>query len=172
VNLPASLHQEAGEEGAKERFNVARGLVLRAERTWMALALVVQTGITLGDYSVLGFGTAKEWADAIGIGKSSLAKLRLIAVYLEGDWVNLPELDRDQLTFEKLTLAARMVKYGHWTREQALSEAVAKPTNVLWQDFLDSKELFEECVCVCGHRHRRVPEEIALEAEAQEEATL
>jgi hypothetical protein len=172
VNLPASLHQEAGREGAEERFNVARGLVLRAERTWMALALVVQTGIALGDHAILGFGSPKEWADAMGIGKSTFSKLRIIAVYLEGEWVNLSQQDRDSLTIEKLTLAARMVRYGNWTRDYALSEAVAKPTNVLWQEFLDSKGLFEECVCVCGHRHRRVPEEVVLEAEAQEEATL
>ena len=153
--LPSPLHAEAGLVPAKERFSAITELVVRAERTWLALALLVQAAASLDDFRVLGFEDIHAWAEAAGISKSTLSKLRTVAVQFEGRWLDLPEQDRNNLSFEGLYYAARMIRMGQWDTEQALHEAVAKSATMLWQEVRDIQKAGRvECVCpVCETKH-------------------
>ncbi len=171
--LPSPLHAEAGVLPAQERFHAITELVVRAERTMMALALLVQAAISLEDHSVLGFEDVNAWSEAAGISKGSLSKLRTVARQFQGRWIDLPEQDRNNISFEGLYYAARMVRMGVWDAEQALHEAVAKTATQLWQECRDAQNADRiHCVCpTCGVAHFHLPEQ-SEEQRQIEEATL
>jgi hypothetical protein len=149
-----------GRGGAERRFNVARELNHRAQRAWMALAVVIQKAFQMGDPSLLGFSTQEEWADAIGVDVATMSKLRMIGLQFAGAWESLPEVDKQGLSMDGLYLAARMVKLGYWTEQEALSEAVAQPVHKLWRTLRETIETGESPHTVeshqcpdCGHWH-------------------
>lgn len=134
--MPDDLNLDGEGEGpAQARFKLASELRDRAEQAWLACALVVHVATEKRDWDHLGFDHQNEWAHAIGIPASTLSKLKLIASAFQGAWVRLNPADRGMLTLEGLYLAARMVKLGAWSPQQALAEAVAQPTNHLWGQY-------------------------------------
>ena len=153
-HLPSTLHAEQGVLGAQERFRTAQELVVRAERTWMALALIVQAAMQMDDDVTLGFESKMLWGEAVGLSSGMVSKLRLVASQFQGAWLELPRQDRDNLSFEGLYCAAKMMKWGVWDREQALAEAVAKPASQLWLDLRGLTAPVERCECPkCGASH-------------------
>jgi hypothetical protein len=125
----------AGVEGAERRFNMARELNHTAERAWMEMAVVIQKGMQKGDAHTLGFEDYKQWGDAIGISATLMSKLRTIGRHFAGTWELLPDAQKAELSMEGLYIAARMVKLGRWTEEEALNEAVAQPVHRLWHEY-------------------------------------
>ncbi len=150
-----------GRDGAERRFNVARELNYSAQRAWMALAIVIQKAMQMGDAYLLGFETQEQWADAVGVDKATMSKLRTIGREFAGSWTSLPAIDQQGLSMEGLYIAARMVKLGHWSEEVALSEAVAQPVHKLYRTYRESLETdafqpntAESHQCPdCGHWH-------------------
>jgi HNH endonuclease len=147
-----------GVEGAERRFAMARELNHRAERAWMVMAVVIQKGMMMGDPKTLGFEDYQEWGDAIGVSTTLMSKLRMIGKQFAGSWEMLPEADKAMLSMEGLYIAARMVKLGRWTEEEALHEAVAQPVHRLWHAYKIEEEVFkgerEHHACpICGFWH-------------------
>lgn len=140
-----------GVAGAEARFNVARELNHRAQRAWMSLAIVIQKAMQMNDPSLLGFGTQEEWADAIGIDTATFSKLKLIGMQFAGAWEPLSEADKRNLSLEGLYIAARMMKLGHWSESQALSEAVAQPVHKLYRSYRETLETGEKPHTVESH---------------------
>ena len=124
-----------GLKGAESRFRMARELNNTAERAWMAMAVVIQKGMQMGDAKTLGFEDYQQWGDAIGVSTTVMSKLRTIGRHFAGKWELLPDADKAELSMEGLYIAARMVKLGRWTEEQALNEAVAQPVHRLWHEY-------------------------------------
>lgn len=129
-----------GLKGAERRFGMGRDLNHRAERAWMALAVVIQKAQEMGDPGMLGFTDVYEWGEAMGVNKTTMAKLRTIGMQFAGAWELLPEADKKQLSMEGLYVAARMVKTGHWDEATALTEAVAHPVHKLWRTYRETVE--------------------------------
>jgi len=128
-----------GMKGAEDRFLAGRTLIARAERAWMALAVVLQKGAEMGDFRLLGFGDPFEWGEAMGVNKATMSKLRTIGQQFAGRWELLPDTDKQALSMEGLYIAARMVKIGAWDEKTALSEAVAQPAHKLFRTYQETK---------------------------------
>jgi len=155
--MPEGTALGTGPQAAQSRFLTARELHTTVERGWLQLSLVLQYGMAHRDHLTLGFRTIGEWADAIGISKPAMSKLRMVSRTFQGSWLALPKQDQEALSMEGLYLAARMVKLGRWTPEQALSEAVAHPVGYLWRVHEDQRDDRDEfCTCpTCGKRHSK-----------------
>jgi hypothetical protein len=155
--MPEGTDLGIGAISAQSRFMTARELHTQVERGWLALSLILQYGMAHRDHLQLGFRTVGEWADAIGISKPSMSKLRMVSRTFQGSWQALPKEDQAALSMEGLYLAARMVKLGKWDAEQALREAVAHPVQYLWKIHKDAAGAeIHWCQCPeCGANHHK-----------------
>lgn len=154
--IPEGLPTEHSPAGAQERFMMIRELARRIERDSLRLTLLLQFSLSHQDHTQLGFGTVGEWADAIGIEKATMSRLRLVGKMFQGAWVDLPPADQAMLTLDRLYVAARMVKLKQWTLERGLQEAVSKPAAQLWREHMDLHHSREQCTCpTCGQWHHK-----------------
>lgn len=167
IPAPHELPEEAqvmarGLEGAKERFVIAQGLWQRAQKDLLTICLIIQQAIANRDWWQLEFDTMEQWADAIGISAPMISKMRSVSRVFGTSWMQLPDVDRAELTVDRLYYAARLVETGYYPEpKEALHEAVAQPQRYIYAEWHHRrKELVKthqgqpthECP-VCGQVH-------------------
>lgn len=154
--LPEVLRARgAGPEAAQERFKVAEQLARRVENDLLLLSLLIQDVASTKEWALLGYGSIREYTDAIGLSPPTVSKMRKIARFFQGRWMNLPAADRAALSVDKLYYAGLMLESGAYADEEtALHEAVARPQRDLWAEWKEVKGETEAHACPdCGRWH-------------------